>query len=137
MNKFIQFFHYSFSFRPAIYSYKTTVKKNILVQNYKVEKARTNEKRLIFSFSLIFTKKPEKWKKHSVSIIVLAIVLEKISPRVIWISKVTSVEKRELRKHFSASACSFLGLGLRPRPQKFGLGFEKRFLSSLFSTSVT
>ena len=30
----------------------------------------------------------------------------------IWfdISKVTSVEKRELRKHFSALACSFLGL---------------------------
>ena len=32
------------------------------------------------------TKKPEKWKKHSVSIIVLAIVFEKISPRMIWIS---------------------------------------------------
>ena len=43
MNLF-NFFHYSFSFRPAIYSYKTTVKKNILVQIYKVEKARTNEK---------------------------------------------------------------------------------------------
>ena len=52
-------------------------------------------------------------------------------------SQVTSVEKREPRKHFSASACSFLGLGLRPRPQKSGFGFEKLFLGSLFSTSVT
>ena len=25
----------------------------------------------------------------------------------------SAVEKRELRKHFSASACSFLGLGLK------------------------
>ena len=32
---------------------------------------------------------------------------------------------------------TFLGLGLRPRPQKCGLGFEKLFLGSLFSTSVT
>ena len=57
----------------------------------------------------------------------------------IWfeMSSVTSVEKRESRKHFSASACSFLGLGLRPRPQKCGLGFKKLFLDSLFSTSVT
>ena len=57
----------------------------------------------------------------------------------IWfeISKVASVEKREPRKHFSASACSFLGLDLRPRPQKCGLGFKKLFLDSLFSTSVT
>ena len=39
------------------------------------------------------------------------------------ISSVTSVEKRESRKHFSASAC--------------GLGFKKLFLGSLFSTSVT
>ena len=52
-------------------------------------------------------------------------------------SQVTSVEKREPRKHFSALACSFLGLGLWPRPQKSGLGFEKLFLGSLFSTSVT
>ena len=52
-------------------------------------------------------------------------------------SQVTSVEKREPRKHFSASACSFLGLSLWPRPQKSGFGFEKLFLGSLFSTSVT
>ena len=39
------------------------------------------------------------------------------------ISSVTSVEKRESRKHFSASAC--------------GLGFKKLFLGSLSSTSVT
>ena len=38
-------------------------------------------------------------------------------------SQVTSVEKREPRKHFSASA--------------FGLGFKKLFLGSLCSTSVT
>ena len=50
MNKFIQFFHLGFSFRPALYSYKTTVKKNILVQNYKVEKARTNEKIVLGEF---------------------------------------------------------------------------------------
>ena len=57
----------------------------------------------------------------------------------IWfdISKVTSVEKRELRKHFSALACSFLGLGLQPRPKTCGLGFKKLFLSSLFSTLIT
>ena len=41
-------------------------------------------------------------------------------------SQVTSVEKREPRKHFSASAYSFLGLG-----------FEKLFLGPLFSISVT
>ena len=39
------------------------------------------------------------------------------------ISQVTSVQKRESRKHFSASA--------------YGLGFKKLFLSSLSSTSVT
>ena len=39
------------------------------------------------------------------------------------ISSVTSVEKRESWKHFSASAC--------------GLGFKKLFLGSLSSTSVT
>ena len=39
------------------------------------------------------------------------------------ISQVTSVQKRESRKHFSASA--------------YGLGFKKLFLGSLFSTSVT
>ena len=38
-------------------------------------------------------------------------------------SQVTSVEKREPRKHFSASAC--------------GLGFKNFFLGTLFSTSVT
>ena len=52
-------------------------------------------------------------------------------------SQVTSVEKREPQKHFSASAWSFLGLGLWPRPQKCGLGFKKLFLGSLFSTSIT
>ena len=38
-------------------------------------------------------------------------------------SQVTSVEKREPRKHFSASA--------------YGLGFKNFFLGTLFSTSVT
>ena len=45
--------------------------------------------------------------------------------------------KGNLGEHFSASACSFLSLGLRPRPQKCGLGFEKLSLGSLLSTSVT
>ena len=62
---------------------------------------------------------------------------KKLSSSDFSFSQVTSVEKREPRKHFSASACSFLGLGLRPRPQKSGFGFEKLFLGSLFSTSVT
>ena len=72
----------------------------------------------------MFTKKPDKWKKYSVSIIVLA-----ASFRQIWSSsdfsvvQVTSVEKRESREHFSASA--------------YGLGFKKLSLDSLFSTSVT
>ena len=84
------------------------------------------------------TKKPDKWKKHSVSIIVLATFFGRnLSLSDFSFSQVTSVEKREPRKHFSASACSFLGLGLRPRPQKSGFGFEKLFLGSLFSTSVT
>ena len=39
------------------------------------------------------------------------------------ISQVTSVQKRESRKHFSASA--------------YGLGLKKLFLGFLFSTSVT
>ena len=72
MNKFIQFFHYSFSFRPAIYSYKTTVKKNILVQNYSVEKARTNEKKFLlhsinetisWQWSFVAIKKVSKYPK--------------------------------------------------------------------------
>ena len=72
----------------------------------------------------MFTKKPDKWKKYSVSIIVLAASFVQI-----WSSsdfnavKVTSVEKRESREHFSASA--------------YGLGFKKFSLDSLFSTSAT
>ena len=63
------------------------------------------------------TKKPEKWKKHSVLIFVLATTFVKICPCLIW-------EFPKLpRKHFSASA--------------YGLGFKKLFLGSLFSTSVT
>ena len=50
--------------------------------------------------------------------------------------QVISVEKREPRKHFSASAWSFLGLCLRPQPQKCGLCFKKVFLGFLFSTLV-
>ena len=80
----------------------------------------------------------KKWKKHSVLIIFPCHSLnQNSSTSDLSFSQVTSVEKREPRKHFSASACSFLGLGLRSRPQKSGFGFEKLFLSSLFSTLVT
>ena len=56
----------------------------------------------------------------------------------IWfdISKVTSVEKRELRKHFSALACSFLGLGLRPRLQKPFPQFPFFYFSNLEKTKI-
>ena len=59
--KIIQFFQNSFSFRPAIYSYKTTVKKNILVQIYKVEKAWKNEKNFIVT---IFPRWRNLLKRH-------------------------------------------------------------------------
>ena len=66
----------------------------------------------------------EKWKKHSVLIVFPCHDLnQNSSTSDLSFSQVTSVEKREPRKHFSASACSFLGLGLRPRPQKSGFGF--------------
>ena len=77
-------------------------------------------------------------KEHYVLIIVLATLFGRnLSTSDFSFSKVTSVKNREPRKHFSASACSFLGLGLRSRPQKSGFSFEKLFLGSLFSTSVT
>ena len=72
----------------------------------------------------MFTKKPDKWKKYSVSIIVLAASFVQIwSSSDFSVVQVTSVEKRESREHFSASA--------------YGLGFKKLSLDSLFSTSVT
>ena len=52
----------------------------------------------------MLTKKPEKWKKHSVSIFVLATPSAKLIHVCLSFSQVTSVEKREPRKHFSASA---------------------------------
>ena len=71
----------------------------------------------------MFTKKPDKWKKYSVSIIVLAASFIQIwSSSDFSVVQVTSVEKRESREHFSASA--------------YGLGFKKFSLGSLFSTSV-
>ncbi len=82
-------------------------------------KSQTNEKNILFQF------------------LCLPLSLKKCVHIWFEMSSVTSVEKRESRKHFSASACSFLGLGLRPRPQKCGLGFEKLSLGSLLSTSVT
>ena len=70
------------------------------------------------------TKKPDKWKKHSVSIIVLATFFGRnLSLSDFSFSQVTSVEKRESQQHFSASA--------------YGLGLKKLFLGFLFSTSVT
>ena len=72
----------------------------------------------------MFTKKPDKWKKYSVSIIVLATSFVQIwSSSDFSVVQVTSVEKRESREHFSASA--------------YGLGFKKLSFNSLFSTSVT
>ena len=73
---------------------------------------------------LKFTKKPDKWKKHSVSIIVLATFFGRnFSSSDFSFSQVTSVEKRESQQHFSASA--------------YGLGLKKLCFGSLFSTSVT
>ena len=70
------------------------------------------------------TKKPDKWKKHSVSIIVLATFFGRnLSLSDFSFSQVTSVEKRESQQHFSASA--------------YGLGLKKLCFGSLFSTSVT
>ena len=67
------------------------------------------------------TKKPDKWKKHSFLINVLATFFGRnLSSSDFSFLQVTSVEKREPRKHFSASACSFLSLSLK-----------KLFLSSL------
>ena len=88
-------------------------------QLYIPRKSQTNEKNILFQF------------------LCLPLSLKKCVHIWFEMSSVTSVEKRESRKHFSASACSFLGLGLRPRPQKCGLGFEKLSLGSLLSTSVT
>ena len=63
-------------------------------------------------------------KKHSVSIIALAASFGQIwSLSDFSVVQVTSVEKRESREHFSASA--------------YGLGFKKLSLDSLISTSVT
>ena len=74
------------------------------------------------------TKKPDKWKKHSVLKIVLATFFGRnLSTSDLRFVQVTSVEKREPREHFSASACSFLGLGLQPRPQKCNLTFKNPF----------
>ena len=53
----------------------------------------------------MFTKKPYKWKKHSVSIIALAASFGQIwSLSDFSVVQVTSVENRESREHFSASA---------------------------------
>ena len=60
----------------------------------------------------MLTKKPIKWKKHSVSIFVLGTTFGKTYPHLIWdFPQVTSVEKKETSK-------TFLSLGLRPRLQK-------------------
>ena len=79
-----------------------------------------------------FTKKPDKWKKHSVLIIVLASVFEKMCPHLIW-------EFPSYLSRKKGTLGTFLSLGLnisRPWPQKCGLGFKTLSLSSLFSTSV-
>ena len=73
---------------------------------------------------IIYEKTFKKWKKHSVLIIFPCHDLnQNSSTSDLSFSQVTSVEKRKLRKHFSASA--------------YGLGLKKLFLGFLFSTSVT
>ena len=76
-------------------------------------------------FTLVnLQKNLKKWKKHSVLIIFPCHGLnQNSSTSDLSFFQVTSVEKRKLRKHFSASA--------------YGLGLKKLFLSSLFSTLVT
>ena len=60
----------------------------------------------------MLTKKPIKWKKHSVSIFVLGTTFGKTYSHLIWdFPQLTSVEKKETSK-------TFLSLGLRPRLQK-------------------
>ena len=62
---------------------------------YTPRKSQTNEKNILFQF------------------LCLPLSLEKCVHIWFELSSVTSVKKRESRKHFSASACSFLGLGLK------------------------
>ena len=72
----------------------------------------------------MLTKKPEKWKKiFCFDICSCHYLRQSLSTSDLSFSQVTSVEKREPRKHFSASA--------------YGLGFKNFFLGTLFSTSVT
>ena len=85
---------------------------------------------IIFEFMAItsmlwnFTKKPEKMKKaFCFNICARHFLRQNLSTSDLSFCQVTSVEKRELQEHFSASAC--------------GLSFKKLSLGSLLSTSVT
>ena len=84
-----------------------------------------------------FTKKPDKWKKHSVLIIVLASVFEKMCPHLIW-------EFPSYLSRKKGTSGTFLSLGLfisRPRPtasaSKMRPRLQKTFPQFPFSTSVT
>ena len=73
-------------------------------------------------------------KKHSVSIIVLATLFGRNLSSSDFSSSLSYLSRKK------GTSETFLSLSLfisRPRPQKSGFGFEKPFLSSLFSTSVT
>ena len=72
----------------------------------------------------MLTKKPEQMKKvFCFDICSCHYLRQSLSTSDLSFSQVTSVEQREPRKHFSASA--------------YGLGFKNFFLGTLFSTSVT
>ena len=72
----------------------------------------------------MLTKKPEQMKKvFCFDICSCHYLRQSLSTSDLSFSQVTSVEQREPRKHFSASA--------------YGLGFKNFFLGTLCSTSVT
>ena len=107
-----KFFHMWTNFYYTICPYETTMKdKNFPIQN---ETTTCNFFKIwLYKITIVYsTKKPDKWKKHSVSIFVLTTVFEKMCPHLIW--DVLSYLSR--KKGISET---FLSLGLfisRPRP---------------------
>ena len=69
------------------------------------------------------TKNPQKWKKHSVSIFVLATTFEKIYARLIWVFPKYRCRKKGTSK-------TFLGFGLRPQPQKLFSQFPFSYIDT-------
>ena len=85
---------------------------------------------------VIFTKKPKNLKKTFCFNFYPCQSSAKCFHIWFEISKVTSVEKREPRKHFSASICSFLGLGLWPRLRKTFPWFPFFYFGNLGKTQI-